>query len=318
MAAALHPQVERLVEDGRGWKASSLEELRAGYARTAAELGGPVEDVAAVEDLTIPRADRAGNPSGLGGELGARLYRPAACDDPAGCLVWLHGGGWCVGDLEGFDRVCRTLANAAHALVLSVDYRLAPEHPFPAPVHDADAALRWARGEGAGRCGHDPGRVAVGGDSAGGTLAAVAARHARDDGRPALRAQALVYPVTDAAMAGKSYSGSSPMLEAEQMRSCWAVYRADAPVAEDDPDLSPLAAPDLDGVAPALVLVAGHDVLRDDGVAYAAALRAAGVEVELADYEDMAHGFLRWGGAVDRGGEAVRQVARFARERLAA
>jgi acetyl esterase len=308
VAAPLHPQIQALVDAGKaGFSASSLADLRAGYLTTAIELGGALEEVARTEDVVIPRPD--------GGRIRGRAYWPRPCDDPAGLIVWLHGGGWCVGDVEGFDRVSRALANAACSRVLSVDYRLAPEHPFPGPLQDARAALAWARGPGAEQLGHDPARVAVGGDSAGGNLAAVAARHARGDGAPPVRAQLLVYPVTDEGMA--TYERPSPMLSGEQMASCWRMYRGEH--AAGDPDVSPLAAApaDLVRLAPALVLVAGHDILRDEGIAYAEALRAAGVEVELVEYEDMAHGFLRWGGMVDRAHEAVAQVAAFARSRFA-
>ncbi len=165
-------------------------------------------------------------------------------------MVWLHGGGWVYGDLDGIDRVCRSLANAACAPVLSVDYRLAPEHPFPAGLQDVRAAVAWARGEGAERLGHDPGRVAVGGDSAGGNLAAVAALGAREDGLAALRAQLLVYPVTDAAMATESYRrwAQGPMLTAESMSRAWEAYLDGGDGA--DPDASPLRAPDLAGARP--------------------------------------------------------------------
>ena len=317
MLDGLHPQVRDLLDSRAGAALhvhgpAALEAQRAGYLQTALELGGALEEVASVEDVVIPRA-------GDGGRVPARAYRPQTCDDPAGCIVWAHGGGWCLGDVEGFDRVCRSLANAACANVLSVEYRLAPEHRHPAGLDDVATAIAWARGAGAEQLGFDPARVAAGGDSAGGNLVAVAVRRARGDGLAPLRAQLLVYPATDAAGETGSYAtfADGPMLTAAEMRACWATYLGDA-ADPADPDVSPLRAADLSGLPATLVIVAGHDPLVDDGAGYAKRLEEAGVDVTLARYEDMVHGFLRWGGAVERAGEAVKQLAAFARERLAA
>ncbi len=298
----LHPQVQALLAAELAAPGAEgppdLEAKRAGYLQTALERGGALEPVDAADDMVIPRDDAS---------VPARVYTPRGGPRAPGRLVWLHGGGWCIGDLEGFDRVCRSLANAGGFEVVSVDYRLAPEHPHPAGVQDADAAVRWALERG--------GPVAVGGDSAGGNLAAVAARHARDSGVE-LAAQLLVYPATDAAMEGDSYRlHDMPTLSAAEMQACWTAYRGSAPA--EDPDVSPLRA-DLAGLPPAHVAVAGYDVLADDGHRYAAALRDAGVEVELEVYEDMAHGFLRWGGVVDRSSELIRSLGDFAARRLAA
>ncbi len=307
MSAGLHPQVRSLMaaapapQDG----ALDLQAERAGYLQTALELGGAVEEVARIEDVVIPGAD--------GGRLRARAYWPAVPAEALGVLTWLHGGGWYVGDVESFDRVTRQLANASGAVCLSVDYRLAPEHPYPAAVHDARAAVRWATGDGAAQLGTDRARVVVGGDSAGGNLAAVAARHERT----ALRAQLLVYPALDASMAGDSHRefGEGLMLVSADMERCWDLYLGKAD--RDDPDVSPLRAGDLAGVPPAYVAVAGHDLLRDDGLRYAEALRAAGVEVTLDRYDDMVHAFLRWGGVVDRARDLILALGDYARARLA-
>jgi len=305
VSAGLHPQVRALIEAGLtpGGEPGppDLEAERAAYLQTSLELGGPVEEVARVEDVVIPDAQ--------GGRLRARAYWPTVPADALGVLVWLHGGGWYVGDVESFDRVTRQLANASGAVCLSVDYRLAPEHPYPAAVHDARAAVAWAAGAGARQLGTDPARVVVGGDSAGGNLAAVAARHERD----ALRAQMLVYPALDATMAGASYGefAEGLMLRAHDMEQCWSTYLGDADRA--DPDVSPLAARDLGGVPPAYIAVAGHDVLRDDGLRYAEALGAAGVEVTVERYDDMVHGFLRWGGVVERARELIEALAEYTR-----
>jgi acetyl esterase len=309
---ALHPQVAAMADAAALFEANSPEELAAmrdDYVQTAIRLGGALEPVERVEDVVIARPD--GEPA-----LPARAYRPRALE-PVGAFVWLHGGGWCVGDLEGFDRVCRSLCNAAAAVVISVDYRLAPEHRYPAAVEDADLAVAWATGHGAEQLGFDPARVAVGGDSAGGNLAAVAALHARD----ALRAQLLVYPALDPRMEGASYDefGDLPLLTRDAMRFCWRTYLGaeDAPAAEEA-DASPLRATDLRGAPPAYIAVAGHDVLRDDGVAYARALEVAGVPVTLREFDDMSHGFLRWGGVVDRARELISDLGAHARTALRA
>jgi acetyl esterase len=307
VSAGLHPQVRALIEaaaieeDGP----PDLEAERAAYLQSSVDLGGPLEDVARVEDVVIPDAE--------GGRMRARAYWPTVPADALGVLVWLHGGGWYVGDIESFDRVTRQLANASGAVCLSVDYRLAPEHPYPAAVRDARAAVAWAAADGAAQLGTDPARVVVGGDSAGGNLAAVAARHERD----ALRAQLLAYPALDATMAGDSYRefAAGLMLRAQDMEQCWRTYLGDADRA--DPDVSPLNAHDLAGVPPAYIAVAGHDVLRDDGLRYADALRAAGVDVTVERYDDMVHSFLRWGGVVERARELIEALGEYARLRIA-
>jgi len=310
---ALHPQVQALIDawaqDGKGdlTVAPDLQALRAGYLDTALRLGGAAEEVAEVQDVVLPR-DEARVP--------ARLYRPRVPAPVAGAIVWLHGGGWVMGDLDGFDRVCRALCNAAGHAVLSVDYRLAPECCFPAGVQDADAAVRWARAEGAQRLGCGADRILVGGDSAGGNLAAVAALHARHDGLPPLRGQLLVYPALDPGMAGAAYHQfcDGPGLTRTEMELCWRTYLGAADPA--DPDAAPLGA-DVAGAPPAAIALAGIDPLRDDGARYAQRLRDAGVPVELEVYDDMIHGFLRWGGVVDRAHELIRWLADRSRALLA-
>jgi acetyl esterase len=311
---ALHPQVEALARAAALQEAEDPAELaamRRDYVETAMRLGGALEPVGRIEDVIIARPEAEAGGAGLP----ARAYWPKAQAEPVGALIWLHGGGWCIGDLEGFDRVCRSLSNASGAVVISVDYRLAPEHPFPAAVVDADLAVAWATGHGATQLGFDPARVVIGGDSAGGNLATIAARHNPD----ALRAQLLVYPAVDAAMDSRSYRefADFTLLTADAMDFCWRTYLGGAPDgATADPDVSPLRARDLAGAPPALVVVAGHDVLRDEGVAYAEALEAAGVPVTLRRYDDMTHGFIRWGGVVDRTGELIRELGAHARAAL--
>ncbi|MCW2991094.1 MAG: alpha/beta hydrolase [Solirubrobacterales bacterium] len=288
----IHPQVQALIDaqntapDDDG--PPSLEAVRNRYLALAVERGGAVELVDAAEDVVFGRPG--------GGSVLARVYTPQHGVRVPGLLVWIHGGGWCIGDLDGFDRVCRSLANAGGMEVASVDYRLAPECPYPAPLDDVRAAIGWAVGRG--------GPVVLGGDSAGANLATVALR-----GAEGVCAQVLVYPVTDGTMSGASYADADQqMLRVGEMESCWTAYRG--ALAADHPDVSPLHA-DLAGLPPALVVVAGHDILRSDGEAYAEALRAAGVAVELSLYEDMTHGFLRWGGVVDRSRELIAEIAAY-------
>jgi acetyl esterase len=275
-----------------------LPALRAGYLQTALALGGPPMEVGSARDLLI---DRPGAPP-----VPARVYRPTTAGTaPLGAIVWHHGGGWVMGDLDGFDHVARELCEVAGQTVVSVDYRLAPEHPFPAAVDDARAALRFVTGAGAEGLGVDPGRVAVGGDSAGGLLAAQAALL-----EPGLAAaQLLVYPALDPLMSGAAYRdfAEGPGLAAGEMAAFWVAFRGEAP-----PEKLALPAV-MEGAPPAWIAIAAHDPLRDDGLAYAASLREAGVDAQVALYDDMTHGFLRWGGAVDRAHELIAWLAGAAR-----
>ncbi|HEU4976753.1 MAG TPA: alpha/beta hydrolase [Baekduia sp.] len=296
MLDGLHPQVRALMaaagaEDGEQGPPDLAAE-RAAYLDTALRLGGAAEPVAATEDVVVPSGEA---------RLPARLYVPQHAPETTGLLVWFHGGGWYMGDIEGFDRVGRALANASGLRTLVPEYRLAPEHPWPVPADDARATMAWARtAAGAGQLRADPARVLVGGDSAGGQLAALAARDARSDGAPPLLAQLLVYPALDAAMDSDAYRelADAPMLTADDMRVCWQRYLGDRADGAHDADV--LSAADHEGLPPTWVAVAGIDPLRDDGLRYAAALRDSGVPVEATCFDDMTHGFLRWGGVVDR------------------
>jgi acetyl esterase len=269
-----------------------IEQVRVNHERETEELSGDGEPVEEVRDLGVP---------GPAGEIPVRVYRPAG-EGPLPVVVWLHGGGWAVGSLDTYDAPLRALANASGAIVVSVDYRLAPEHRFPAAVDDTLAAVRWA-GATAAELGGDPARLAVGGDSAGGNLATVAARRLR--GELDLRLQVLVYPVTDAGVNTPSYREFSERygLTAANMQRYWDLYLDGAD--GTDPDASPLRATDLAGMAPAYVLIADHDVLRDEGVAYAEALERAGVPVTLHRRPGTIHGFFRWLKATDVAREAV-------------
>jgi acetyl esterase len=235
-----------------------------------------------VTELTVDGAD---------GQLAARHYVPDAPGGPHPLLVFLHGGGFVIGDLQTHDQACRLLARHAGVQVLSVDYRLAPEHAFPAAAEDAWAAVSWAA-ENAERLGADPARLAVGGDSAGGNLSAVVAQRAARSGGPALALQLLFYPATDRA-------GSYPSLDLfadgfflTRDEIDWFHRNYSLGVDPLDPRLSPLRAADLSGQAPALVVTAGFDPLRDEGEAYAAALTEAGNLVRLRREGGLVHGFI--------------------------
>ena len=240
----------------------------------------------AVNDLSIP---------GPAGEIPVRHYRPAS-GGSADLLVFYHGGGWAIGDLDSYDALCRLTCRDAGIHVLSVDYRLAPEHPAPAAVADAYAAFRWAS-EHAGELGASPGRVAVGGDSAGGNLAAVVCQLARDEARnsgcsaPVL--QWLIYPRTDCTARTRSLGlfARGFLLTKRDIDWFHAQYLRDSDLDPADPRVSPLLAASLAGLAPALIAVAGFDPLRDEGESYAAALRAAGTPVDLRSMRSLTHGF---------------------------
>jgi len=283
-----------------------VELARATHDLETAELSGPGPRVAEVRDLEVP---------GPGGPIPVRVFRPEGTG-PLALAAYLHGGGWVMGSLDGFDPLCRALANESGAVVASIDYRLAPEHPFPAAPDDARAALRWLH-EHAAELGADPGRMGVAGDSAGANLATVAARRLRDEGDSPLRFQALVYPVTDSALNTPSYRESSEGfgLSAASMKRFWELYLNGADGRR--PDASPLQAEDLSGLPPAFVLTVRDDVLRDEGEAYAAALEAAGVPVTLRRYDGAIHGFFRWIARTEISRRAVAEVGAALRTALA-
>jgi acetyl esterase len=254
---------------------------------------------------------RSASAEGPRGPIPLRVYRPASVADatrlPA--LVFFHGGGWVIGDLDTHDTLCRQLTAEAGISVVSVDYRLAPEHKFPAAADDAWAAIRWVAAH-AAELGVDGARLAVGGDSAGGNLAAVVALMARDAGGPALALQALLYPVTDVAAESRSYADLADgyLLTREGMRWFIAHY-LDRAAEGGDWRASPLRATSLAGVAPALVVTAGFDPLRDEGDAYAARLREAGVSVDHVCFGGMIHGFVPMGKLIETGNRAVTLIA---------
>ncbi len=251
---------------------------------TAAML--PANIVCDVTELSIPGPAEA---------IPARLYRPTASDAGSALLVFYHGGGFVIGDLDSHDDLCRLICRDGGITVLSVDYRLAPEHKAPAAADDAYAAFRWAT-EHAAELGVDPDRIAVGGDSAGGNLAAVVSQRARTAGAPLPALQLLIYPAVDVCSETRSKTLFSDgyFLTARDMDWFMDLYLEGATVDPTDPDVSPLLADDLSGLPPALVLTGGFDPLRDEGIAYAEALRAAGVPVDLREERSLIHGFANF------------------------
>jgi acetyl esterase len=268
-------------------------------AMVRARQVGPPTPVARIEHRAAP---------GPGGAVALRIYRPAE-PAPLPAIVYFHGGGHVIGSLDTHDAIARNLCAGVGAVVVSVDYRMAPEHRFPAAVEDAFATLRWVHSE-AAALGVVPDRLALSGDSAGANLAAVAALIARDAGAPRLRLQTLIYPITDFHFAGESYARYAEgygVLTRGAMEWFRRHYLA-APGDADDWRASPIRAPDLGGVAPALVVTAECDVLCDDGARYAAALERAGVPVEYREYPGMIHGFFGMAPAVDAAVEAQGEV----------
>jgi acetyl esterase len=293
----------------------ALDPKIAAYLQELRELGGPPlweQPVRAVRLMTDSRADElfgAADPVAAVSDTTAsgvpvRIYVPTATPEAPpteGAVVYFHGGGWVIGSLRSHDRLCRTLAARTRVPLIAVDYRLAPEHPFPAAIEDAWAVTQWAARR------YD--RVIVAGDSAGGQLATSVALRARDAGLR-LALQALVYPVTDHAFDTGSYREFTDPLSLNEatMRWFWDHYLSGGAAGETR-DHSPLRAVELTGVAPALLITAGADPLRDEAEAYAERLRAAGVAVQLHRYEGMIHGFIRMAAIVDQAGEAIDQVA---------
>ncbi|MBI4909327.1 MAG: alpha/beta hydrolase [Acidobacteria bacterium] len=260
------------------------------------------EPVASIEDLRIP---------GPAGEIPVRIYNSDAAA-PRPCLVYFHGGGWVVCNLDTHNGPCRAIARRAAATVVSVDYRLAPEHKFPAAVDDCYAATVWVA-DNADRLGIDPARISVGGDSAGGNLATVMAIRSRNEGGPKFASQILVYPVTDLS----SFDTCSYREFAEEhqltraLMDWFRVHYLQGSISEDGrhPYVSPLLEPDLSGLPPALVITAECDPLRDEGEAYARRLEAAGVPVTCTRYEGMIHPFFTLSAYMPRAFDAYQQVA---------
>jgi acetyl esterase len=287
-----------------------LHELPVEQARVffdAMQLPAPEVPIAHVEDRRLP---------GPAGDVPVRVYRPEGnAELPA--LVYFHGGGWVIGSIDTHDGSCRDLANRVGCVVVSVGYRLAPENPYPAAAEDCYAVTKWVS-ENAAALGVDAGRIAIGGDSAGGNLTAVVALMARDRGGPALRHQLLVYPVTDADFGRPSYRENAEgyLLTTKAMEWFWGHYVPD-PARRQDPYAAPLRAADLSGLPPAFVLTAEYDPLRDEGEALAARFEEAGVPTRLTRYDGAIHGFFAMGLLAEVARRAVDDAVSELRQALA-
>ena len=306
----LDPQIRELLDRAAGLPevhTMSVAEARAMAERRIA-LMAPPAPVGTVEERLV---------DGPGGKLRLRIYTPAG-PPPHPLLLFFHGSGFVLCSLDTHDGMARNLCAGAGCVTVSVDYRLAPEHKFPAGLEDCVFATHWAA-EHAGSLGADPGRLAVCGDSAGGNLAAATALRLRDRGGPALRGQLLLYPVTDYHTPGTpSYAENAEGygLTREAMRWFWGHYLAD-PAEAADPYAAPLRAPDLRGLPPAFVMTAEYDPLRDEAERYAQRLREAGVPAVLSRRAGMNHGFLFWVGLVDAAGPAMDEACAWLRAAFA-
>jgi acetyl esterase len=282
----LDPQAQALLDQMKMMGLYYTPELTVTQAREtikaimAARTISP-ESVAQVENRTIP---------GPAGEIPVRIYTPAG-NGPFPILLFFHTGGWMLGNLDSQDQMCRRLTNLAECIVVSVDYRLAPEHPFPAAVEDCYAATQWVAAH-ASQFQGDPSRIAVGGDSAGGNLAAVVALMARDQDGPSLAFQLLMFPATDFRLNTPSMKECGEGYNVTKAQMVWIMNNYLPNKADrTDPLASPMLAPDLSGLPPALIITAEYDPLRDEGEAYGKRLQESGVQVKISRYDGMIHDF---------------------------
>ena len=312
---SLDVHVKALLDQMKAMALPKMWELGPQAARAAMKMNvfrGEGTPVGAIENRAVP---------GPAGDIPVRVYTPlGAADATLPGLVFFHGGGFVLGDLDSHDDLCRALANGSGCRAVSVGYRLAPEHPFPAAVEDCWAATRHVAAN-AAQFGIDPARLAVGGDSAGGNLAAVVSQLAKTDRAPQIAFQLLIYPVTQLGAPVDTPSmrenAKGYFLEKEGMDWFTRLYCPDA-AHRSDPRLSPLLCPDLAGLPPAYVITAGFDPLRDEGRAYADKLDAAGVPVTYVNYPGMVHGFFSMRGLIPKAREAVAAAAAAVREGVTA
>ena len=302
------PQIQSLLDKGAGVPATHTLPVAAARAQYEARIAimAPPAPVADVAERGI---------EGPGGPLKLRVYTPEGAG-PFPLLVFFHGSGFVLCSLDTHDGMCRNLCAGSGHVVVSVDYRLAPEHRFPAATEDCLAATRWAAAH-AAELGADPARVVVGGDSAGGNLAAVTALRLRDEGGPTPTGQLLLYPVTDWHTPGTpSYAENAEGygLTRATMEWFWEHYLNDSSEAAH-PHAAPLRASDLSRLPPAYIMTAEYDPLRDEAEEYGRRLRAAGVPADISRCAGMNHGFLFWVGVVDRAGGAMAEACRWLRAR---
>jgi acetyl esterase len=300
----LDPQVQALLERMASSGQKSIDEIPIDEGRAVGRMlalfDGDPEPVAAVEDRRIP---------GPAGDIVVRVYRPTEEATALPAVAWFHAGGGVIGDLDTADRSCRKLANRSGAAIVSVDYRRAPEHRFPAAIDDCWAVTRWLARHG-GELGLDPSRLAVGGDSMGGTFAAVVAQRAAREGGPALRHQLLIYPLTDLTLSHPSVAEYADGYLVTRSLLRWFVGHYLGPDGNaEDPLASPLHAARVDGVAPATLVIAEFDPSRDEAVAYGERLRHAGVPVDVVRADGMIHVFFALGGVLDRASEIMDHAA---------
>jgi acetyl esterase len=307
----LHPQARAVLDampaaGAAAGELPSIEEMRR-LQVVDSQFSGTPEPVGAVRDIGV---------EGQAGPIAVRLYFPDA-PPPHAMVMFVHGGGWVLGSVELSDTLCRALCLASGMLIASVEYRLAPEHPFPAGLDDVYSALGWLHAN-AGELGATPGLLAVCGDSAGGNLAAAVALRARDEHGPSLALQCLIYPALDPTLAGDSYErlATGYGLTKDEMRRFWDLYLARAEDAAN-PYASPMRAADLSGVAPALILTAEYDPLVDDGELYGEMLRGAGVRARTVSYPGMIHGFVSCLGWIDDAHAAVDECAAALKDAMA-
>jgi len=313
---AFDPEVEKLLELTRSLGRPPFEKLtpleaRQAYAASWDFLQLPAQDVAQVRDLSI---------DGPGGRIALRCYRGIATQpgEPLAALVFLHGGGWVIGNLDSHDRLCRRIANLAGISVVAVDYRLAPEHPYPAALDDARAALAWVAA-----CADDlridPSRIAIGGDSAGGNLAAVLALMGRDGLAPRTMFQVLIYPVLDLLCDSDSYRSVTAGVPLTAATMHWFIdHYVPAGIDRAGWTLSPSRAPSLAGLPPAFVATVGNDPLCDEGRDYARRLESAGVRVTALHMSDQLHGAALQGRQIRAGNLLVDMAGAVIRQALAA
>jgi acetyl esterase len=304
---SLHPEIAALVAQLTDFPplSSATPEQNRERNRAIVAFGQDKETVESVEDRLIP---------GREGSINVRVYTPAAA--PRAIIIYLHGGGWVIGDLETADLGARLLANRTECILVSVHYRLAPEFPFPAGLEDCYAALVWAA-EHRDWLGAANAPLIVAGESAGGNLAASVAILARDRSGPPVALQILIYPATDCVLEGGSYAeqANSGLLTADDMRWFWNHYVAD-PLRRSDPLASPLRQKSLEGVAPALVQTAFYDPLRDEGRAYVLRLKEDGVNVSHTEYAELSHGYFNVVGFIACGRPPIEDIGKFVRERF--